>query len=179
MYPKTKIPNIHSFILFNNFVARLQPHPPYACSSRNVTQDFVQNPVPLQQSLLPYQHSSRNVTGESVQNQVPQSPLLSGNASRPGMNVNQEKSVKKEGNRDSSLLRQLEDLNIKPYERKEEEQYSGLGLPHVNISRNVTRDSIQNQVPPQTVSASNASRPNMEVNQVHALTEGNTEALDS
>lgn len=84
--PKTKIPNIHNFTPFNKFVARLQPlHLPYACSSRNVTADFVQNPVPLRQSLLPYEHSSKNVTGESVQNQVPQLPLFPGNASRPSM----------------------------------------------------------------------------------------------
>ncbi|XP_074365183.1 mitogen-activated protein kinase 13-like isoform X2 [Apium graveolens] len=154
-------------------------HPPYACSSRNDTGDFTQNPVPLQQSLLPNEHSRRNVTGESIQNQVPQCPIFPGRASRPSnsINMNHEKSVIEEGNRESSLDRLLEELNIKPFIRKEEEKYGGLGLPYANSSRNVTRDSVQNQVPPRPVFASTASRPNKDANQVNAVTEGNTEAL--
>ncbi|KAL1815825.1 hypothetical protein ACET3Z_018399 [Daucus carota] len=133
------------------------PRPLFPCNASRPTMQENQDESVIEVGREVRESGGRNVSGVSAQNQVPRRPLIPSNASKPSMQVNQEKSVTEERNRESSLLGQLQDLNIKPDERNEDKQCSGLGQPHGSSSRFVTRESVRNQVTPQLVYPSNAS----------------------
>ena len=133
------------------------PRPLFPCNASRPTMQENQDESVIEVGREVRESGGRNVSGVSAQNQVPRRPLIPSNASKPSMQVNQEKSVREERNRESSLLGQLQDLNIKPDERNEDKQCSGLGQPHGSSSRFVTRESVRNQVTPQLVYPSNAS----------------------
>nr|XP_017252036.1 PREDICTED: uncharacterized protein LOC108222661 [Daucus carota subsp. sativus] len=135
----------------------VSPRPLFPCNASRPTMQENQDESVIEVGREVRESGGRNVSGVSAQNQVPRRPLIPSNASKPSMQVNQEKSVTEERNRESSLLGQLQDLNIKPDERNEDKQCSGLGQPHGSSSRFVTRESVRNQVTPQLVYPSNAS----------------------